>query len=335
MHRRSLARAWSLSLLFALSGIACGDDSSDAKPAKDAGVMDASVKDAGTPRMLPRRDAQVSTEDPIPQCDRSDKASCGPNEVCDLVYRVTTDGQNIEAYTGCVPSERERAQGDPCSPDPTTGVPVSLPGLLDTVFRDPCGPGLVCAPNRAVRGAGSCQPSCASGALRDVSAAIPCKGANEVCLRASSVSEYCRKADSCDPTKQTGCKPGESCYLRWTDDLRALVALCSPTPAPEDTAPEGTKGLGMCGPLSLCKAGSVCLGPVRKPISTWFDDETNFTCRPICTPGGDVFDTDAGVDSDGGVSSGKCPATTKCEPYSESGLSLSAIPSPPYGQCEP
>ena len=316
-------------------GVACGDDS-DAKPVTDAGV-DASVKDAGgPPRMLPRRDAQVSMEDPIPPCDRADKAGCGPNQVCDLVYRVAPGGEGIEAYTGCVPSERERAQGDPCSPDPTTGVPVSLPGLLDTVFRDPCGPGLICAPNRAVRGAGSCQPVCASGALRDVSAAVPCKGANEVCLRATSVSEYCRKADACDPTKQTGCKPGEGCYLRWTDDLKGLVSLCSPKPEPADTAPEGTAGLGMCGPLSVCRAGSVCLGPVRKPISTWFDNvDTNFTCRPVCTTSGDIFDSDAGADDDGGVSSGKCPASTKCEPYSESGLSLTSIPSPPYGQCEP
>jgi len=330
MHR--CART-SLALCSALFFLACGDDS-DAKPASDAGVKDAAVSDASTPRMIPRRDAQVATEDPIPQCDRADKSSCGPNEVCDLVFRVAAGSQNIEPYTGCVPSERERALGDPCSPDPTTGVPISLPGLLDTVYRDPCGPGLICAPNRAVRGAGSCQPVCATGGLNDVSAAVPCKGTNEVCLRATSFSEYCRKADSCDPSKQTGCKPGEGCYLRWTDDVRGLVALCSATPV--TPAKEGTAGLGMCGSLSVCRAGSVCLGPVRKPITTWFDDiAANFTCRPVCTPGGDTFESDAGADADGGVASGKCPGNTKCEPFSESGLSLSAIPAPPYGQCEP
>jgi hypothetical protein len=322
-----------LALCFALFSLACGDDS-DAKPVSDAGVKDAAVSDASIPRMIPRRDAQVATEDPIPQCDRADKNSCGANEVCDLVYRIAPGAQQIEAYTGCVPAERERALGDPCSADPTTGVPISLPGLLDTVFRDPCGPGLVCAPNRAVRGAGSCQPVCASGALDDVSAAVPCKGTNEVCLRATQVSEYCRKADACDPTKQTGCKPGEGCYMRWTDDVRGLVAFCSPKP--DKPAPEGTAGLGMCGPLSVCRAGSVCLGPVRKPITTWFDDvNANFTCRPVCTSSGDIFESDAGADADGGVGTGKCPSNTKCEPFSESGLSLKAIPAPPYGQCEP
>jgi hypothetical protein len=70
---------------------------------------------------------------------------------------------------------------------------------------------------------------------------------------------------------------------------------------------------------------------VRVPPSLWAD--ADIQCRRVCSADTGV-DQDAGPDEDGGVSHGGCGNKAQCIAFAESGLSLAAIPRPPYGQCE-
>jgi hypothetical protein len=309
-------------LLAATFSGACGDDGeTPAATPTDAGTT---PKDGGGgPMVIPRRDAQVSeTPDPITPCQRADANACPAGEVCDLLLRLFPGDMQYTLYTGCLKAERERGEGDPCNPDPTTGQPYQLEGLTDPLYRDICGPGLVCAPNRKVRGAFSCQTSCSSGAIGDQP--FPCEDATALCASSqASLGEFCRKTDGCNIEKQTGCLGGEGCYLVPSDDQKQLLAFCSPEPAMPDN--DGQP----CRSLVTCKPGSVCLGPVNQPISAWSD--TNLLCRPACN--GQSGQAPAN-DEDAGVPSGLCSATTRCAAFAESGLLLSSIPTPPFGQCE-
>jgi hypothetical protein len=285
---------------------------------------DAGTKmDSGKPQMMiPRPDARVEdTPDPITECDRNNPNACPAEEACDLLVRQLPDGR-FGFYTGCAKNDpRERGEGDPCDGELTNGEQYKIPGLKDVVFRDPCGPGLVCSINRKIPGAFSCQKVCASGRLGD--APFRCSDPTTLCAQGNDVSEFCRKADGCNVEKQTGCQGGEACYLIPSNDRKQLLTFCSrePMTATADGAPG-------CTPVS-CKPGSACLGPVRMPIASWTDSNT--TCRPVCNG---QMGTAPANDEDAGVPSGLCSATTRCEPYSASGLTLTSIPAPPFGQCE-
>jgi hypothetical protein len=275
------------------------------------------------PMVIPRRDAQVSeTPDPITQCERANPSACPAGEVCDLLIRRFAGQTQFALYTGCVAAANERAEGDPCNARLTSGEPYVAKDLKDPVFRDPCGPGLVCAPNRDVRGAFSCQKECSSGAIGDQP--FGCEDPSALCI-GTEIAEYCYKTDGCNVEKQTGCRAGEACYLVPSEDQKQLLGLCW-AEAQMPTA-DGVPG---CSPIT-CNAGSVCLGPVRMPISSWTD--TNVMCRPICN-GESGQAPSASSDEDAGVPSGLCNASSRCEPYSASGLLLSSIPAPPFGQCE-
>lgn len=304
--------------------VACGDDGGGSSTTPtDAGMMSTGTMDSGTqgPMVIPRRDAQVTeTPDPIAQCNRANPSACPAGEVCDVLVRRFAGDMQYTLYTGCVKAASERGAGDPCNPDITAGNVYEAEGLKDPVFRDPCGPGLVCAPNRQVRGGYSCQTACSGGQIDEPFA---CEDPTALCA-STDIAEFCRKADGCSVEKQTGCLGGEACYLLPSDDQKQLLAFCSPEPAMPDAD-------GMpCRSLVSCKPGSVCLGPVRMPISSWTD--TNVICRPTCN--GQSGQAPATSDEDAGVPSGLCSATTRCEPYSASGLLLSSIPAPPFGQCE-
>jgi hypothetical protein len=315
---RSL-RLVELVLALGVCAVACGDD--DTSPHDAGSGMDAAAKDAG-PTHIPRRDAQVTTTDPIPPCDRSDPQSCAAGQTCDRVLRRAAGDTSYTFYDGCVTTTQERAKGDPCDIDPTDGTPYSAPGLTDEVFRDPCGSGLICAPDRAVRGSASCQTACATGNLGDTP--IACASPTAVCFPGSQIAEYCLESQGCDVVAQTGCLPGEACYLVPSDDGKRLLALCT---APE-TQPDADGQA--CSPLT-CQPGSICLGPVHLPPTRW--QTTDLVCRPTCTVGGS--NEDAGQDDDAGTARGTCGTKALCQPFVESGLNLSAIPKPPYGQCEP
>ena len=279
--------------------------------------------DAG-PTKIPRKDAAVSTTDPIPLCDRTDPLGCGPGQICTVVLRRAPGDPQFTVQTGCVEARHPRAAGDPCDPDYTNNEPYSAPGVMDEVYMDPCGAGLICAPDRTVRGASSCQLACSSGTLGDQP--FNCQSATALCLTGgvNFPVEFCREAERCDVAKQAGCRPGESCYLRPTGDGKSMLSVCRPTPAMPLADGE------MCRPFYTCKPGSQCMGPVHVAPLRW--QAADFRCRPVCSVDG--ADADAGADADGGVR-GSCKAGASCVAYSESGLNLSNIPKPPYGQCEP
>jgi hypothetical protein len=303
--------------------IACGGD--DATHG-DAGSMDASMRNEAGPTHIPRPDAQVSANDPVPPCDRADRNSCGAGDTCDLVYRRAPGATQFIVYPGCVKVRRERALGDPCDPDFSAGELYKEPGLLDDVYTDPCGPGLICAPDRAVRGGSSCQPLCSSGMAAGDSP-IACMSESALCFGASQFVEFCRESERCDVAKQAGCNSGEACYMRPTGDGQRMLAVCRPKPTMPIADGEACSKTGYYG----CNPGSLCLGPVRVPRSLWAD--ADIQCRPVCAASTGA-DLDAGIDDDAGVVRGGCGLKARCIPFAESGLSLAQIPRPPYGQCE-
>lgn len=298
---------------------ACGGDDSSANGQGSNGGTSSMQMDASTnqPPSIPRRDAQVTdTMDPITSCDVEDPSSCPSGEVCDVLLRRAAGAADFTAEMGCVTPGRERAEGDPCDLDPTDdGEPYMAPGVTDIIYREPCGSGLICAPNPRVRGAYACQRLCSN--------ATACEDPGSICVR-GPILPYCRKTEGCDVEKQTGCREGEACYMIPSDDGKQLLSLCAPHP---DTAtPDGMPG---CSTTS-CNPGSVCLGPIRMPISSWSD--TNVMCRRVCN--GEMGVAPETSDEDAGVPVGLCSETTRCEPFSASGLLLSTISAPPFGQCE-
>lgn len=298
---------------------ACGGDSGGGA-ASDAGMSSTQTQmdgSTGQPPSIPRRDAQVTnTMDPITSCDVEDPNSCPAGEVCDVLLRRAPGETDFTAEMGCVTAGRERAEGDPCDLDPTDdGEPYMAPGVTDIIYREPCGPGLICAPNARVRGAYSCQPFCSN--------AISCTDSAAICIR-GPILPYCRKSEGCDVEKQTGCREGEACYMIPSDDGKQLLSLCASRP--QTATPDGMPG---CSTTS-CNPGSVCLGPIRMPLSSWTD--TNVMCRRVCN--GEMGVAPETSDEDAGVPVGLCSETTRCEPFSASGLLLSSISAPPFGQCE-
>lgn len=137
-------------------GACGGDDSNAGTMVTDAGAMKsdggANGGTGGQSQSIPRRDAQVA-EDPIVACD-IEAPKCPAGEVCDVLLRRAAGETDFTLELGCVKAGRERAEGDPCDLDPSDdGEPYTVPGLKDTIYREPCGPGLTCAPSPQTRGA--------------------------------------------------------------------------------------------------------------------------------------------------------------------------------------
>lgn len=268
--------------------------------------------------MIPRPDSGViEADDPIPYCSRTDPDGCKDGQTCDLLIRFDSETQKWGYYTGCVAKgTNERAEGDPCDPEPTNFPVYTAEGVTDQVRRDPCAENLVCVLNTAVRGAGICAKACTSGVDGDIPQA--CTGADELCTPGSDIAEYCRKADNCDVTKQTGCTAGEGCYLLPNDDASRWLTVCNTVADAPIADGEG------CSSFLSCNPGSLCAGPVHTPAMSW--DATSIKCRPLCGAGvvRQATDDDAGVPNGEG-----CPGTTKCEQFGESNWA----PGLAFGQC--
>lgn len=218
---RTLLAAW-----ICWSWAGCSDDDGPKSPS-DASV-DAAT-DAGNV-FIPRRDASVVAGDPIRECNRYAPNACPPGQTCDLLVRQFGANPELTIYTGCVTATRERGLGDPCDPEFWVATQrYETEGLTDLVFRDQCGPGLVCGDDPKVKGASSCQPSCVSGLLPEGGEPYACSDPNSFCVPRSELQEFCRESDGCDVARQTGCRPGFACYLRTRDDR-------DPRPQHRDTA---------------------------------------------------------------------------------------------------
>lgn len=305
--------------------VACGDD--DSSKGKGDASTDAAIEAGGN--FIPRRDASVPATDPIRVCDRFDpRGACPAGLTCDVLIRVPMDKpEEASIYTGCVKPARERGAGAPCDPDFTTTTPYQTEGLTDLVFREQCGPNLICAPDPKARGATSCQPSCVTGQFEDFPSL--CEDPASFCVGAADAAffEFCRPSDGCDVTAQTGCPAGQNCSLRTTDDGTGFISVCVP-PA-MTTTPDGSA----CNAYNACRPGSSCNGPLSKAPADWV--RADLLCRPSCAANGTVADDgDAGADDGGAGTASGCPAPRKCSPFAASGLNLSSIQTPPYGQCE-
>jgi hypothetical protein len=313
---RAILGAW---VLIALT--ACSDDDPDTSDASTDASADGSAGSGGN--MIPRRDAGMQTTDPIQVCDRADPSSCPAGMDCDLLYRVFPGTNGFSVYAGCVEPARERDLGDPCDPDPTSTTPYMTEGLTDLVFRDACGPGLTCGADPTVKDGASCRPICQRGSEGE--APLACETPNTYCVGAQALLEYCRQAEGCDVTGQTGCRTGEVCYLRTNDTLSAILGVCLP-PRPMMAA-DGDA----CMFINECRPGSSCMGPISVAPRSWEDED--YQCRAVCSTSGS--DDDAGVD-DAGVDlpGGACAAGTTCSTFADKGLDLSGLSKPPYGQCD-
>jgi hypothetical protein len=311
------------SVLVMVGLVACGDDDSPKGPG-DAST-DAAM-DAGR-NFIPKRDAAVAPTDPIRDCDRFDPNSCPAGLTCDVLIRLFAGQTGPSIYTGCVTPARERGLGAPCDPDFTTTTPYQTEGLTDLVFREPCGPNLVCAADPKSRGATSCQPACVTGQFQDNP--VLCEDTASFCVGVDTqYLEYCHPSDSCNVTAQTGCPLGQNCYLRATDDGTGFVSVCYPPAMP--VIADGAA----CNAYNACRPGSSCNGPIGKAPSEWV--KADYVCRPSCAANGTtvVDDGDAGADDGGAGTATGCPAPKKCSSFAASGLNLSPIQIPPYGQCE-
>ncbi len=283
---------------------ACSDDTAAAK--SDAG---AAQHDSGV-AAIPRLDAAVSGDDPLPACDRFNPSACKSGQVCDELIRMQSSSTTV-IYASCVDAPQLRALGDPCDP---WSEKYETQGLLEPVFLDPCGDGTICEKDPLVRGASSCQPICQSGTFKDTRES--CASRSAYCFGPGQYEEVCIESDGCDVAKQTGCPKGKACYLQLNDSQDGALSVCLPVPQ------AAVADQQRCTYVNDCKAGSSCFGPVHLAPSKW--SQTDSVCRPACS-------TSVGVDDAGTDDAG---AGCFCEPYSASGLDFLEIPKPPFGQCE-
>jgi hypothetical protein len=302
--------------------------------AKDGGSkdgstsMDGSADDGG---FIRRRDAQITSGDPIPPCMRFDPMPCGAGQQCQLVIRRSGDAGFL-IYSGCVEGADARPLGAPCDQWGGQGRPYAADGLQDEVYVDPCAQGLYCAADPKVRGHYSCQRSCESGRRQGQTEIVSCPSPTQYCAPGSSMAtgleEVCRESDTCDPSDPTSCGPGRGCYLRLNDNGTGALSVCLPVsdmPVADGAA---------CQYLNDCNPGSSCWGPARLPPSRWMDSD--LVCHRSCdTTSSGSLASDAGDDGDGGPGhgGGGCRGRTSCTSFSGSGLSVSSV-SVPVGQCE-
>jgi hypothetical protein len=309
--------------------VACGDDDNSKPDASADGAVEAGGGGAGG-NFIPRRDASVAPTDPIRDCDRFDPTvACPAGTTCELIARVFAGTDGLSLYSGCVEKGRNRGLGDPCDPNPSSWSTYQTEGLTDLVLREPCGAGLICGPDPKIRGATTCQPSCATGRFGD--SPKMCSDKSQFCVGGDLFQEFCRPSDGCDVTTQTGCPMGTNCYLRPTDDGTGFMSLCFP---PDDMLVADGKA---CEAYNQCRPGSSCNGPLNKAPASWA--QADYKCRPSCNANGNTVgggnDGDGGADDDGGTAApAGCGTGLKCSSFAASGLDLSPIPMPPYGQCE-
>lgn len=322
MHRAALL------LLLGLGGsVACGSSGRDAPSSTPDGGGDAGE----TPDdMLSRRDAQVTSDDPIPVCQRFDPTSCPAGEECKVVIRRAPGEVDFTIYEGCVEPGIERSAGAPCDPFAGLVDPYRIEGLVDEVYVDPCGEGLFCAADPEVRGLSTCQPACATASVSGYSRA--CTGTGQFCAGSGPYQQVCLGSDGCDPADPASCGEGRGCYLRFGDGATSVLSVC----LPESTEPiaDGESCLDAATGtyfINACNPGSHCWGPVRVPPARWV--EADYVCRRGCVPGSGSG-SDAGSEDDAGAPEpGTCGSGFECIDFASSGLDVSAVGTS-FGACE-
>lgn len=260
------------------SGGDAGPGTTDAGPGDmDAGRRDAGGRDAGA----------IAAE-----CDPYTPGSCPDGQKCSVVLHGAGSDTATIAFE-CVPSPvRPRGDGVLC---PRFGIDAndgSSATDTDTDLTDDCQQGLFCFTDATGR-FNRCQQLCGADG-------ITCPDRN-FCLTLNSDPPFgtCRRASDCDPVFQTGCRPGEGCYLigSTTGDLLGTCFTFSAedggTGAPGDP----------CMYIDTCQPGSQCYPEILGDGGVGMDRR----CRPFCATGPtvrpDAGPSDAGTDAgtDAGV----------------------------------
>jgi hypothetical protein len=310
----SLALA-SLSLFVGVFAGACGDDDGGPSDAGDTSDGGGGTSGIG---MIPRTDASISTDDPVPECDRFDPDACGAGAQCRVVAREQPDGFGV--YGGCVKDVPARGLNEPCDPFGGGFDPYAAEGLKETVYVDPCAPGLYCAPDFDIRDHYKCQVAC------DREAGIGCVEP-QFCVKTSDleIEEICVDSDRCDPSDPSTCPSGEACFLRPNDAQDAVLTLC--LAVDEMPLDDGEA----CTRYNQCHVGSSCWGPTLKPRAEWVMED--LVCRRTCMVGADDDDADAGADDGGVAEGGSCKSGTSCVGFDKSSFDLTHVAGA-LGQCE-
>jgi hypothetical protein len=295
-------------------GTACGDD--DAPMASDAGP-DASPRAGTGGGMIGRRDGQVTSTDPVTDCDPTRPVPCPAGQSCRPLIRRMTGEQQFSLSIGCVDDRGGRALDAPCDPFNGFQGPYRADGLEDEVYVDPCAEGLYCTSSPSVRGAFSCQESCPTGA---------CASSDQLCIGPNEVEAVCRDVDKCDPLTGGGCSGGMTCYLALDVTGTRVLPSCQPTP------PMPLADGAACEFVGDCLAGSSCWGPPRLPPERWTME--SLLCRPTCNAmiAAPVDELDGGSEEDGGIP-GTCAGGAQCRALSASGLDVTLLEDG-FGQCE-
>lgn len=274
-------------LALSLGAAGCGDDDGagadagpvgvDAGPGGDAGPsdMDAGRMDAGR---------RVDAGPIAAECDPYTPGSCPMGQKCSVVLHGAGSDTATIAFE-CVPSPaRPRGEGVLCGRfgfDAIDGTPAATG---DTDLTDDCQQGLFCFTDAGGR-FNRCQQLCGADG-------ITCPDRN-FCLTLNSEPPFglCRRASDCDPVFQTGCAPGEGCYLigSTTGDL---LGTCF-TFSAEDG---GTGAPGEpCMFIDTCQPGSQCYPEILGDGGVGMDRR----CRPFCATGPTML-PDAGPGTDAG-----------------------------------
>lgn len=312
-----------LALLLALSGAValggCGDDGGDG----DGGGMDAardsgsdSGRDAG-PADSGRDTGMDAGMDagppgPVPSCDPfSGGAACEEGTKCSVVITADADGMVTDITFGCVDAETSKAEGAPCS----RAVDATPDDEEDNVLTDNCAEDLFCW-RKPGESRNVCQTLCAG-------TTVDC-GEGSFCQTLNSDPQFgtCTEAAGCDPVFQTGCEPGESCYVigGTNGDLLGHCFEFSPPDGGTGMAGEPCEFVNNCAPGTQCTADMLADGGLGDTAS----------CHVICAA---ATAADGGVDAgpamdgglDGGVPdagdggtelTGECPEGEVCDPAS-------------------
>ena len=267
-------RTCSLVLGLILASAGCGDDSgttppTDGGPDTPPGDLPMDRTEAGPDAPADRPDDADDGGDRF-GCDPFLPDSCEAGEKCAVlvVGRGTPDAHYA---LGCVSASLgTRSEGTSCgqtrdaTPEDTT----------DNVQTNNCAQGLGCFNDNARSPINRCQPLC--GPVEVMCAdGLFCFG-----VSTDPPFGFCGEYDNCDPVMQTGCLPGEGCYLIGGEET-GFVADCG-----EVMIPKGQTGAAgdPCMFVNNCTPGITCFNEIGTGADGGLGEEA--LCRQICAAGG-------------------------------------------------
>lgn len=238
-------------------------------------------------------------------CDAGHAPSgCGPDEVC---LTLSTTGERL-ARPGvcrgerCLPGREAERCGGPATCAPTPPASLCLP-------LSEAGPGAPCDPHRG-RG---CRPGLACHLERCTPACgeVPCPGGArcfDLAPLLAGDEPFAVCDPGCDPVRQTGCAPGETCAPTQTGPDARWLGRC------ERRGPGGARPGERCRPgrgedlQGTCLPGLTCVSEVAPDTGR---------CAGLCDPKDRHRCGPAAVCGGAGTTSGYCEGD--CDPFTPGG----------------